>query len=74
MQAMLTDLEEVSSSEMAADKQFTSISNTYEWITTTIQHSESDVLKEELKKELANMGTQLEKTEERSGDMEVISC
>ena len=61
MQALLTDLEEVSSSEMAAEKQFTSISNTYEWITTTIQHSESDVLKEELKKELANMGTQLGK-------------
>ena len=36
MQALLTDLEEVSSSEMAAEKQFTSISNTYEWITTTI--------------------------------------
>ena len=54
---MLTDLEEVSSSEMAADKQFTSILNTYEWITATIQHSKSDVLKEVLKKELANMGT-----------------
>ena len=49
MQALLTDLEEVSSSEVAAKKQFTSISNTYELITETIQHSESDVLKEELK-------------------------
>ena len=57
MQVLLTDLEEVSSSEVAAEKQFTSISNTYEWIITTIQHSESDMLKEELKKE----GTQLEK-------------
>ena len=59
MQALLTDLEKVSSSEMASEKQFTSISNTYEWLPATIQHSESDVLKEELKKELANMGTQL---------------
>ena len=39
IQALVTDLEEVSSSEMATEKQFTSISNTYEWITTTIQHS-----------------------------------
>ena len=61
MQALLADLEEVSSSEMVAEKQFTSISNTYEWITATIQHSENDVLKEELKKELTNMGTQLGK-------------
>ena len=61
MQALLTVLEEVSSSEMAPEKQFTSISNTYEWIAATIQHSENDVLKEELKKELKNMGTQLGK-------------
>ena len=60
MQVLLTDLEEVSSSEMATEKQFTSILNTYKWIATTIQHSESDVLKEELK-ELTNMGTQLGK-------------
>ena len=60
MQGPLTDLEEVSSSEMAEEKQFTSISNTYEWIASTIQNSESDVLKEELKKELTTMGTRLE--------------
>ena len=60
MQALLADLEEVSSGEMATEKQFTSMSNTYEWIASTIQNSESDVLKEELKKELTTMGTRLE--------------
>ena len=60
MQALLADFEEVSSGEMAAEKQFTSMSNTYEWIASTIQNSDSDVLKEELKKKLTTMCTHLE--------------
>ena len=59
MQALLAELEEVSSGEMATEKQFTSMSNTYKWIASTIQHSESDVLKE-LEKELTTMGTHVE--------------
>ena len=56
MQALLVDLKEVTSSEMAVEKQFSSLTTTYEWIASKIQNSESDVLKEELK-ELTNMGT-----------------
>ena len=53
-------MEEVSYGEMATEKQFTSMLNTYEWIVSTIPYSESDVLKEDLKKELTTMGTHLE--------------
>ena len=60
LQALLANLEEVSSGEVTAKKQFTSMSNRYEWIAPTIQNSESDVLNEELKKELTTMGTHLE--------------
>ena len=59
IQALLVDLEAVKSAEIQAEKQFSSIKTTYEWIALTIQNSESEVLKEELKKELNNMGTQL---------------
>ena len=57
MQALLTDLEEVTLGEMVAKKQFSSLTTTYKWIASKIQNSESDVLKE--LKELTNMGTQL---------------
>jgi hypothetical protein len=59
IQALLADLEAVKSAEIQAEKKFSSIKTTYEWIASTIQNSESEVLKEELKKELNNMGTQL---------------
>ena len=57
MQALLSDLEEVTLGEMVAKKQFSSLTTTYKWIASKIQNSESDVLKE--LKELTNMGTQL---------------
>ena len=59
MQALLADLEEVTSGAMATEKQFSFLTTTYEWIASKLQNYESDVLKEELKKELTNMGTQL---------------
>ena len=59
IQALLADLEAVKSAEIQAEKKYSSIKTTVEWIASTIQNSESEVLKEELKKELNNMDTQL---------------
>ena len=59
IQTLLADLEAVKSTQMVVEKKFSSISTTYEWIASTIQNSKCEVLKEELKKELNNMDTQL---------------
>ena len=39
IQTLIVDLEAVKSSEMVAEKQFSSISTMYEWIASTIQNS-----------------------------------
>ena len=59
IEQLLADLEAVTSGEIVAEKQFSSISTIYDWIASTIQKSGSDVLKEELKIEMKNMGAQL---------------
>ena len=44
IQALLADLEAVKSTEIQAEKKFSSIKITYKWIASTIQNLESDVL------------------------------
>ena len=54
-----TNLIEVTSGKIAAEKQFSSISATYDRIALTMQNSRSNVLEEELKKQIKTMGGQL---------------
>ena len=45
--------------KIVIDKKFSSISTTYDWIASIVHNSTSNLLKEELKKVMKNMGAQL---------------